>query len=442
MPHREEDLYYGPKPATERRRQGAAPATVPQRAFRQGPLKNPITDWFYRLTGQQPSPIRETPPGALPPERQPSDEDFGLPPIGFSRSALQGSISQEGERQRQAGLQATAFSPGASRGEGGEDLTALMQNAPQEDGDGVGAGGMPDPILASLITRAMQGDQSILADLAAYITEGHWETVGEFPDPVTNRWVPGGLSPRGQYVKNILDAATDIQREDAVLRQSQQQAMFQAALSNPFAFGALNALMGRNYAPLMGGLPSIGFQMPEAGGQLFPGGTPTLGALNQAGPEGLQFLQALLGFQGISPSELSRTAGAVTPSTFRGFGQPVGGGTERPLIPMTFPDVRPPSREREMREAEAGPALGRAPGTPRLPAGTGSAATFTAPWNQPPGMAGLPPIPTPPAAGAPLGEVAESPFAKLFAEYKAMLERGEITPEQFDSLVGALLGGE
>lgn len=389
-----------------------APVEVPPRG---GVLfHNPIVDFITQTAARVPKGVTLT-GQFLPYAPEPTNPDEGLPPLG-GRRTLEGrnTLMRQGPGVQSARTQALLYGTD-------EDLQTLLVGAPPAQGGDT----ITDQRMVDLVRRAMQGDQSILIELLSEVAPYTF-------DEVSGKPIGGGLSARGQYISDILDAAVSIQREDARQQQAQQQAVFQAALANPFAFGALNALMGRNYAPLVGGLPSIGFQMPQQGGNLFPGGIPTLGALNQAGPEGLSFLQALLGFQGVSPYEIGRTAGSVTPAAFQGLSTPFGGGRERPVSPFTLPaPVAPrpvpipsaPERALEAREA-------REAGGEVTPAPSPAAGQVT------------PPSPAPAAPLAAPAPVALSPLAQAAAMYKAMLDRGEITPEQYDSLIGSLLGGE
>jgi len=92
--------------------------------------------------------------------------------------------------------------------------------------------------------------------------------------------------------------------------------IFQAAMQNPYAFSAMQA-MGGGGAPFANLLAPLGFQMPGQVGQgaqqFFLGGLPTMGALGQADPEGLNYLQALLGFSGVSPQQFGRLSAGITP---------------------------------------------------------------------------------------------------------------------------------
>jgi hypothetical protein len=71
---------------------------------------------------------------------------------------------------------------------------------------------------------------------------------------------------------------------------------------------------GRPFANL---LAPFGFEVPEQGapgGQaLFPSGFPTLGQFAGADPEGLNYLQALLGFSGVSPAQIAQRSASITP---------------------------------------------------------------------------------------------------------------------------------
>jgi hypothetical protein len=95
--------------------------------------------------------------------------------------------------------------------------------------------------------------------------------------------------------------------------------IFQAAMQNPYAFSAMQA-MGGGGAPFANLLAPLGFQMPEEMGQgaqqFFPeSGIPTMGSLAQTDPEGLNYLQALLGFSGVSPQQFGRLVSGITPGT-------------------------------------------------------------------------------------------------------------------------------
>ena len=87
-------------------------------------------------------------------------------------------------------------------------------------------------------------------------------------------------------------------------------------MQNPYAFSAMQTMAGGG-APFADLLSPLGFAMPGQVGQgaqqFFPGGTPTMGALGQADPEGLNYLQALLGFSGVSPAQLAKQSAGITP---------------------------------------------------------------------------------------------------------------------------------
>ena len=92
--------------------------------------------------------------------------------------------------------------------------------------------------------------------------------------------------------------------------------VFQSAMQNPYAFSAMRTMAGGG-APFENLLAPLGFAMPEQGGQgagrFFPGGTPTLAQFAGADPEGLNYLQALLGFSGVSPGQLAQLSAGITP---------------------------------------------------------------------------------------------------------------------------------
>jgi hypothetical protein len=128
-----------------------------------------------------------------------------------------------------------------------------------------------------------------------------------------------------------VEAATAIAVQESRSRTSLQQ----AALENPFGFAALNTLggfpgAGGTAQPTQGpsqfqaGLGPLGFQVPQGvqagqtgpASQFFQGGNiPTLGALQQIGPDALQFLSSILGFTGTSPQAFGRQSAGVTPGT-------------------------------------------------------------------------------------------------------------------------------
>jgi hypothetical protein len=85
-----------------------------------------------------------------------------------------------------------------------------------------------------------------------------------------------------------------------------------AALQNPMAVAAMQQLSG-GVNPYLQGLQGLGFQTPTGTEGMFPGGTPTLGALSQTDPESLNFLTAILAQQGITPEQFGIQAGGVTP---------------------------------------------------------------------------------------------------------------------------------
>ena len=109
--------------------------------------------------------------------------------------------------------------------------------------------------------------------------------------------------------------------------------VFQSAMQNPYAFSAMRTMAGGG-APFANLLAPLGFAMPgqvgQGAGQFFPGGTPTMGQFAEADPEGLNYLQALLGFSGVSPAQLAQLSAGITPGvrallppgmgTFRGRG--------------------------------------------------------------------------------------------------------------------------
>lgn len=125
---------------------------------------------------------------------------------------------------------------------------------------------------------------------------------------------------------------------EASQRQAETQ-MALAALQDPFNAAAFARMTGGGLPgavpPLPGGMTDFGFQnvpVPAQGvGQFFPGGIPTVGALGQATPESLQFLNALLGYSGVSPGQFGRAASGITPQVAQGpgmrmvgAGQPMG----------------------------------------------------------------------------------------------------------------------
>ncbi len=74
--------------------------------------------------------------------------------------------------------------------------------------------------------------------------------------------------------------------------------------------------------PMEQGLAGLGFTVPgqaAAGtasmGSFFTGGQPTLGGLGQQTPENLQYLNAILGYQGIAPGDILKASTAITPGT-------------------------------------------------------------------------------------------------------------------------------
>ena len=121
---------------------------------------------------------------------------------------------------------------------------------------------------------------------------------------------------------NAQDAATQ-QQQAGLAQLGALTQVFQGALQNPFAFAAARA----TDQPFLQALSPLGLQLGQGGGQpalpqgqgpvpqLFPGGQPTLGALQQIPPEALQFLNAVLGFQGVGPGQFAQAAGGVTPGS-------------------------------------------------------------------------------------------------------------------------------
>ena len=110
-----------------------------------------------------------------------------------------------------------------------------------------------------------------------------------------------------------------------------------AALQNPFAFAAVNALGGFPGSlgtgetqinpdnPFIPGLAPLGFQLPTDAAvganispqQFFPGGIPTAGAIGQISPSSSSFLQDILGFTGTSTPDFASLIASITPGTSR-----------------------------------------------------------------------------------------------------------------------------
>ena len=92
--------------------------------------------------------------------------------------------------------------------------------------------------------------------------------------------------------------------------------VFQSAMQNPYAFSAMRTMAGGG-APFANLLAPLGFAMPgqagQGAGQFFSGGTPTMAQFAEADPEGLNYLQALLGFSGVSPAQLAQQSAGITP---------------------------------------------------------------------------------------------------------------------------------
>jgi len=148
----------------------------------------------------------------------------------------------------------------------------------------------------------------------------------------------------GTEERKLARERIDLEREMSE-RQSETQLAL-AALQDPFKAAAFARMTGgglpgaASTAPgavptLPGGVTDFGFQnvpVPAQGvGQFFPGGMPTIGALGQATPESLQFLNALLGYSGVSPGQFGRAASGITPQVAQGpgmrmvgAGQPMG----------------------------------------------------------------------------------------------------------------------
>ncbi len=294
-------------------------------------------------TLNQPAPTGGTPPGGTTPT---GGGTGGTTPTGTPSG---------GTTQQQQG---------GGQGVTPQDVQQVYNAAPPP-----GINDIPESSFASLIAEAMKGSKGTfnLSALAPYVMQGHFEFL---KDPTTGAvvyekdqfgndtstpkyiWQGGGPTARAKFLQDIYQNALDIEREDMIRgeqakAQGEQQKqqfvtqMLQAALQNPSAFAALNYLKQGQLSPLLGGLPGIGMQLPGApGGQnLFPGGIPTLGQLNSAGPEGQGFLTSLLNYSGMPTSEIARTAGSVTPGAFGGINRPFAGGTERAVSPFMLPDA-------------------------------------------------------------------------------------------------------
>jgi hypothetical protein len=109
-----------------------------------------------------------------------------------------------------------------------------------------------------------------------------------------------------------LDRDLDRLMEFSLGRMAQETQLQIAALQNPMAVAAMQQLSG-GVNPYLQGLQGLGFQSPTGTEGMFPGGTPTLGALSQTDPESLNFLTAILAQQGITPEQFGIQAGGVTP---------------------------------------------------------------------------------------------------------------------------------
>jgi hypothetical protein len=107
-----------------------------------------------------------------------------------------------------------------------------------------------------------------------------------------------------------------LQFELAVMEQQTQ--LMQAQLANPYAAAVMQQMAG-GVSPFAQGLGELGVGIPGISTEqtgledIFPGGIPTIGALSQADPETLNYLNALLGFSGITPEQFGMAASEVTP---------------------------------------------------------------------------------------------------------------------------------
>ena len=189
----------------------------------------------------------------------------------------------------------------------------------------------------------------------------------------------GGLSDidRAKFIQilpfflNQRQNQLEREQEMAIAKQQSEGQRFQAALSNPFAYAALQSLGGQvggqpllpgsttstatpqnvvasAFAPFAGELGmqkgGLGFDpmrglMGAPGGSNIPGtptpqgltgqftgGVPTQGGLGGLTTGGRTMLEATLGFQGISPETLQRQSQLVTPGARR-----PGRGAIRPM---------------------------------------------------------------------------------------------------------------
>ena len=164
------------------------------------------------------------------------------------------------------------------------------------------------------------------AERAALIREGIERTQvfggevgeqGEFAPTLEGEIARAGLM--GRMGDDPTLAAQQLAQTGEASRLNALVNIFQSAMQNPHAFAAMQA-MGGGGAPFANLLAPLGFQMPEEMGQgaqqFFPdSGIPTMGSLAQADPEGLNILQALLGFSNVSPQQFGRLVSGITPGT-------------------------------------------------------------------------------------------------------------------------------
>lgn len=121
-------------------------------------------------------------------------------------------------------------------------------------------------------------------------------------------------------------AQSALQEQSISRLQNYMLAQFQAMLTNPYAYGALRMLSGGDRTSATGlpgqmnrGLAPLGFLAPDEGttpgsiADLFQGMIPTVGAISQADPESLRYLDPLMGYMGISPDQFASAAAGVTP---------------------------------------------------------------------------------------------------------------------------------
>jgi hypothetical protein len=125
-------------------------------------------------------------------------------------------------------------------------------------------------------------------------------------------------------------AQSALQEQSISRLQNYMLAQFQAMLTNPYAYGALRMLSGGDRTSATGlpgqmnrGLAPLGFLAPDEGttpgsiADLFQGMIPTVGAISQADPESLRYLDPLMGYMGISPDQFASAATTYNSSKCR-----------------------------------------------------------------------------------------------------------------------------